>query len=72
MGYLWSAELAPGAETSTDDLAGAGIGRRFDEQSQAEAWLSEYYEDLADLGVCAVSLFEEDRLVYGPMSLDEQ
>lgn len=72
MAYLWTAELSPGAETGADDLEGAGIGRRFDDQAQAEAWLAEYYEDLADLSVARVSLFEEDRLVYGPMSLEEQ
>lgn len=72
MSYLWSAELAPGAEISDDDLAGAGIGKRFDDQTEAEQWLTANFEDLADLGVSSVSLFEEDRLVYGPMSLDEQ
>lgn len=72
MGYLWAAELTPGCEASDDDLAGAGVGKRFDSQAEAELWLGEYYEDLADLGVATVSLFEEDRLVYGPMPLDEQ
>lgn len=70
MAYVWMAELAPGSEASEDDLTGAGLGQRFDDQSMAEAWLSEYYSDLADLGVSSVSLFEEDRLVYGPMSLE--
>lgn len=70
MSYLWTAELAPGAEAADDDLAGAGVGKRFEDQAQAEAWLAEYYDDLADLGVASVSLFEEDRLVYGPMSLE--
>lgn len=70
MAYVWMADLTPGSETTEDDLAGAGIGQRFDDQSMAEAWLGEYYSDLADLGVSQVSLFEEDRLVYGPMSLE--
>ncbi|GAA1376741.1 hypothetical protein [Luteococcus sanguinis] len=70
MAYVWMAELSPGSETSQDDLAGAGLGQGFDDQSLAEAWLGEYYSDLADLGVSSVSLFEEDRLVYGPMSLE--
>lgn len=72
MGYLWGAELAPGAEASDDDLAGAGVGRRFDDQGMAEQWLQANYEELADLGVAQVSLFEEDRLVYGPMSLEAE
>lgn len=70
MSYLWTAELAPGADASADDLAGAGVGKKFDDQAAAEAWLTAYYEDLVDLGVSEVSLFEEDRLVYGPMSLE--
>ncbi|GAA2181850.1 hypothetical protein GCM10009785_18620 [Brooklawnia cerclae] len=49
----------------------AGIGMRFDDQAAAEEWLGAFYADLQDLGVSQVSLFEEDRLVYGPMSLDE-
>ena len=72
MSHLWTAELAPGSDARPDDLTAAGIGRRFDDQASAEAWLTDTYEDLSDLGVSSVSLFEEDRLVYGPMSLDEQ
>jgi hypothetical protein len=39
-------------------------------QGDAETWLGEYYPDLREAGVRAVSLYEEDRLVYGPMSLE--
>ena len=46
-----------------------GLGEPFAEQSEAEAWLSTFYDDLADAGVREVCLYEEDRLVYGPMSL---
>lgn len=42
MAYVWMAELSPGSETSQDDLAGAGLGQGFDDQSLAEAWLGEY------------------------------
>lgn len=71
MAYWWQAELLPGAELSQDDLAGAGLGMRFDDQITAEEWLSSFYLDLQDLGVTQVSLFESDRRVYGPMSLGE-
>ena len=40
------------------------------DQAAAEAWLTAGYLDLLDAGVTAVSLYEEDRLVYGPMSLE--
>lgn len=72
MSYWWDAELAPGAEATTDDLTGAGLGMQFDDQIAAEEWLGNFYLDLQDLGVTQVSLFEADRLVYGPMSLGDE
>ncbi|WP_203569167.1 hypothetical protein [Aestuariimicrobium ganziense] len=69
MAWIWSAEPGPGTEVTAEDLEAAGIGTRFDDQAAAEAWLATDWEVLADLGVTEVSLFEEDRLVYGPMSL---
>lgn len=48
---------------SPDELAWA-------DQGDAEAWLTGAYLDLLDAGITAVSLYEEDRLVYGPMSLE--
>lgn len=46
------------------------IEQRFDSQAEAETWLTSHYEALRDDGVGAVTLCEEDRVVYGPMSLD--
>lgn len=40
-------------------------------QSDAESWLGERWRDLADAGVASVTLLEDDRTVYGPMSLAE-
>ncbi|MBO1031194.1 hypothetical protein IPV09_07570 [Tessaracoccus sp. SD287] len=72
MSWYWDAELVAGAELRADDLTGAGMGRRFDDQGSAEAWLTESYLELTDLGIDQVSLYEEDRLVYGPMSLQPE
>lgn len=58
--YRWV--LAPG---SADDLAAT-----WPDQAAAEAWLTGAYPELLDAGVNEVSLYEEDRLVYGPMSLE--
>lgn len=69
MAYRWVVESAPGSEADSDDLRGLGVDRAFGDQVEAEQWLSETYAELADLGATHVSLFEEDRLVYGPMSL---
>jgi hypothetical protein len=47
-----------------------GLLMHFGEQGEAEAWLTGAYEELAAAGVHEVCLYESDRLVYGPMSLD--
>ena len=49
----------------------AEAGRSFPSQSDAESWVGEVWRSLADDGVDAVVLYEEERLVYGPMSLHE-
>jgi hypothetical protein len=41
----------------------------FPAQGDAETWLGEAWRDLAEAGVAQVTLFENDREVYGPMSL---
>ena len=46
-----------------------GERREFPTRSDAESWVGEAYPDLAEDGVAAVTLFEGDREVYGPMSL---
>ena len=50
---------------SSDELA----DQRFASQADAESWVGEIWSDLAAEGVDAVTLFERDRQVYGPMSL---
>lgn len=66
MSYRWQPTGGVASE-----LADAGLDPRFDDQATAEAWLGEFYDDLAEAGVTDVTLYEEDRLVYGPMSLSE-
>ena len=64
--WWWRLEDAAGAEvTVSSELA----GRRFASQADAESWVGETWSDLAVEGVAAVTLFEHDRQVYGPMSL---
>lgn len=65
MGYYWAAMPEPTDEAAAD----LGLAVEFDDQAEAEAWLSASYEELAEGGVHTVSLYESDRLVYGPMSL---
>lgn len=44
--------------------------RTFPTQGEAETWLGEFFPELVAAGARTVSLYEADRLVYGPMSLD--
>lgn len=41
----------------------------FPTQADAEAWLTGEYAQLVDDGVVSVSLYADEDLVYGPMSL---
>jgi hypothetical protein len=43
--------------------------QEFPTRGDAESWVGEFWADLADNGVAAVTLFEGDREVYGPMPL---
>ena len=54
------------------DSTGLGLDQRFASQGDAESWLGEFYPDLMEAGVESVSLYEEDRLVYGPMRLEPE
>ncbi|SFP33529.1 hypothetical protein SAMN05660464_2834 [Geodermatophilus dictyosporus] len=40
-----------------------------DNQGDAESWLGENWRDLLARGVAAVSLFDGEAKVYGPMAL---
>ena len=64
--WWWRLEDAAGGEVeASEDLA----GQRFVSQADAESWVGEVWAELSAAGVDAVTLFEHDREVYGPMSL---
>jgi hypothetical protein len=64
--WWWRLEDGAGAEVV---VAGDLADQRFASQADAESWVGETWSDLAAQGVHAVTLFEHDRQVYGPMSL---
>lgn len=64
--YRWTFADRSGAALEPHAVA---PGQRFPSQSDAESWLGEVWPDLVAAGAAAASLFEGDRLVYGPMSL---
>ncbi|AYY15537.1 hypothetical protein EF847_14285 [Actinobacteria bacterium YIM 96077] len=62
--------LDPDGELMKDDDGGpAGRGVEFPTQSDAESWIGEHWRHLAESGVDSVILYEDERQVYGPMSL---
>ena len=64
--WSWRLEDADGAEVSVPEEF---ADQRFASQGDAESWVGEVWSELAEHGVEAVTLFEHDREVYGPMSL---
>jgi hypothetical protein len=61
MGWTWRYEHTGATEP--------GRSEEFPTQGDAESWIGETWRELAADGVEAVTLFEDDRDVYGPMSL---
>lgn len=66
MAWTWRAEQADGTVV-VPSVPGADTA--FPSQGDAETWLGETWRELLAAGVDQMSLFEEGRLVYGPMSL---
>lgn len=64
--WRWRAEDGAGHDVSDRVQTGGG----FPTQGDAESWIGEHWQRLADDGVVAVTLLEVDREVYGPMSLE--
>jgi hypothetical protein len=64
--WWWRLEDGSGEEV---EVSGEHAGQRFTSQADAESWVGEIWSELAGEGVDQVTLFEHDRLVYGPMSL---
>lgn len=63
--YTWSYLDVDGTE-----LSGAGAATAFPTQAEAEAYLGESWQELADAGVGSVTLRHGAEVVYGPMSLE--
>jgi hypothetical protein len=65
MSWTWQLEKADGTV-----IASRGLPREsFSSQGDAESWLGENWHVLLEAGVDQVSLLEEGRPQYGPMSL---
>ena len=62
----WRYERADGTVLA---VAPADAPESFPSQADAESWIGEQWRELLEAGVDAVTLLEDDRVVYGPMSL---
>ena len=65
----WHWRLEDPTGTSLDPAAVGVEMPETDNQGDAESWLGEHWRDLLSHGVAAVTLFDGDQEVYGPMSL---
>lgn len=62
MDYRWRYETEQGTEV-------AGPEERFEDQEEAESWLTDTFGELVSLGIDQVTLLRGDEVIYGPMSL---
>jgi hypothetical protein len=65
MTWTWQFEKADGSAVSSRDLP----KEAFSSQGDAESWLGENWRVLLEAGVDQVSLVDDGRVEYGPMSL---
>lgn len=61
MTWTWKYEDSDGNDV--------GVSAEFEARGDAESWIGEAFADLADDGVAQVRLFEDEKEIYGPMSL---
>ncbi len=67
MSWSWSFQKADGSPAQPS--AANSPDGTFPSQSDAESWVGEVWRDLAADGVDAVTLEEDGKFIYGPMSL---
>jgi len=65
MTWTWQLEKADGTVLPARDL----LKENFSSQGDAESWLGENWPGLVRAGVDQVTLTEDGRVEYGPMSL---
>jgi hypothetical protein len=65
MTWTWQLEKQDGAAAVARDLP----KETFSSQGDAESWLGEHWPALLRAGVDQVTLTEDGRVEYGPMSL---
>ena len=66
MAWTWRYERSDGSAVTN------AVSQAFPTQADAETWIGEAWRELLDSGVDQVTLLEEERVAYGPMSLHPQ
>ena len=69
MSWTWRYERSDGSPVTFEQSSKRSADESFPSQSDAETWIGEVWKDLLDDGVDQVTLLEDARVVYGPMSL---
>jgi hypothetical protein len=67
MAWTWRYEGSDGVELP--DLQERPASPQFPTQADAETWVGEIWRELREVGVDQVSLLDDGRVAYGPMSL---
>jgi hypothetical protein len=67
--FSWRYESADGTALPDGALPDAAVQDGFPSQADAESWVGETWRELLSGGIDAVTLLEDGRVVYGPMSL---
>jgi hypothetical protein len=65
MAWSWRFEKADGTPIEVSEFG----DETWTTQADAESWVGENWRSLAEAGVDQVSLIEDGRVEYGPMSL---
>jgi hypothetical protein len=66
MAWSWRLETTDGGEVADLPVP------EFPSQSDAESWLGEVWRELVAAGATQATLVEDGRVVYGPMSLENE
>jgi hypothetical protein len=67
--WTWRYENSDGLVINPED---APMAESSPTQADAETWIGETWRELLDAGIDAVTLLEDGREVYGPMSLHQE
>ncbi len=65
MAWMWRFETVTGATPAGQPE----LSQEFPTQADAETWIGETWRELLEGAVDQVTLLEDERVAYGPMSL---